>query len=333
MAYPLPVLGYILRRMVWAGVLAVAMTLVTFVILFKIPADPARFLVPNQNPTEQQLQVAREQLGVDDPFFVQYARYLWRVAHFDLGYSYTSIGFGSQPVAVRKKLREAIPVTASLMLGGAVIWLSIAIPLGTISALYAGSAFDRGALLFVLLGVSLHPLMLGLFLRQTLGYELGLAPVEGYCPIVGEGSCGPVGWAHHMLLPWLTISLLFAALYSRMIRVQVINELHEGYVRTARAKGARDSRILRSHVLRNAFLPILAMLGMDIGLVFGSAVFVEKVFGLAGLGNLMLNSSVGLIGYDLPAIAGVMLVVSLAVVLVNLVVDLLVGVLDPRVRY
>jgi peptide/nickel transport system permease protein len=135
-----------------------------------------------------------------------------------------------------------------------------------------------------------------------------------------------------MLLPWLTISLLFAALYSRMIRVQVIKELHEGYVRTARAKGARDSRILRSHVLRNAFLPILAMRGMDIALVFGSAVFVEKVFGLAGLGNLMLNRSVGLIGYDLPAIAGVMLVVSLAVVLVNLVVDLLVGVLDPRVR-
>jgi len=317
--------------MVWACVLVVAMTLVTFLILFKIPADPARFLVPNQNPTEHQLQVAREELGVDDPFVVQYGRYLWRVAHFDLGYSYTSLG-GRRPEAVRKELREAIPVTASLLLGGAGIWLSISIPLGTISALYAGSVFDRGALLFVLFGVSLHPLMLGLFLRQTLGYQLGLAPVDGYCPMVGEGSCGPVGWAHHMLLPWLTISLLFAALYSRMIRVQVINELREGYVRTARAKGAPDSRILRSHVLRNAFLPILAMLGMDIGLVFGSAIFVEKVFGLAGLGNLMLSRSVGLIGYDLPAIAGVVLVVSLAVVLVNLVADLLVGVLDPRVR-
>jgi peptide/nickel transport system permease protein len=325
------VIAYIVRRVLWAGVLAVAMTLVTFVILFKIPNDPARFLVPNQNPTEHQLEVAREQLGVDDPFFVQYGRFLWRAAHLDLGYSYTSLGI-RDPVAVTTELRQAIPVTASLLLGGAVIWLSIAIPLGTISAVRAGSAFDRGALLFVLLGVSLHPVVLGLFLRQTLGYELGLAPIDGYCPMVGEDGCGPVGWAHHMLLPWLTISMLFAALYSRMIRVHVLDELHEGYVRTARAKGARDSRILRSHVLRNSFLPILAMLGMDIGLIFGSAVFVEQVFGLAGLGNLALGASAGLVGFDLPVIAGVILVVSLTVVTVNLVVDLLVGVLDPRVR-
>jgi peptide/nickel transport system permease protein len=230
------VIAYIVRRVLWAGVLAVAMTLVTFVILFKIPNDPARFLVPNQNPTEHQLEVAREQLGVDDSFFVQYGRFLWRAAHLDLGYSYTSLGV-REPVAVTTELRQAIPVTASLLLGGAVIWLSIAIPLGTISAVRAGSAFDRGALLFVLLGVSLHPVVLGLFLRQTLGYEFGLAPIEGYCPMVGKDGCGPIGWAHHMLLPWLTISMLFAALYSRMIRVHVLNELHEGYVRTASAKG------------------------------------------------------------------------------------------------
>jgi len=126
--------------------------------------------------------------------------------------------------------------------------------------------------------------------------------------------------------------VLFAALYSRMIRVHVIDELREGYVRTARAKGAREARILRSHVLRNSFLPILAMIGMDIGLVFGSAVFVEEVFGLAGLGSLALGASAGLVGFDLPVIAGVILVVSMAVVLVNLVVDLLIGVIDPRVR-
>jgi peptide/nickel transport system permease protein len=237
-----------------------------------------------------------------------------------------------QPVPVTTELRRAIPVTATLLIGGAVIWLSIAIPLGVLSAVRPGSVFDRFALLFALLGISAHPVVVGLFLRQTLGYNLGLAPVEGYCPMVGEGSCGPVGWAHHMLLPWLTISVLFAALYSRMIRVHVIDELREGYVRTARAKGAREARILRSHVLRNSFLPILAMIGMDIGLVFGSAVFVEEVFGLAGLGNLALGASAGLVGFDLPVIAGVILVVSMAVVLVNLVVDLLIGVIDPRVR-
>jgi peptide/nickel transport system permease protein len=140
------------------------------------------------------------------------------------------------------------------------------------------------------------------------------------------------GWAHHMVLPWITISVLFAALYSRMIRVHVVEELHELYVRTARAKGATESRILRRHVLRNSLLPILAMIGMDIGLVFGSAVFVEQVFDLAGLGSLALGASAGLVGFDLPVIAGVILIVSLFVVLVNLIVDLLVGVVDPRVR-
>ena len=184
----------------------------------------------------------------------------------------------------------------------------------------------------MLLGISSHPVVIGLFLRQVVGYKFGLAPIEGYCAPVGDEGCGVVGWAHHMVLPWITLSVLFIALYSRMIRVHVINELHEMYVRTARAKGATESRVLGRHVLRNSLLPVLAMLGMDIGLVFGSVVFVEQVFGLAGLGSLALSASRGLVGFDLPVIAGVILVVSLFVVLVNLVVDLLIGVVDPRVR-
>ena len=128
-------LAYVIRRLLWAGVLVVAMTFVTFVILYKIPADPARFLVPNQNPADYQLEAAREKLGVDDPFFVQYGRFLWRTAHLDLGYSYTSIG-NREPTPVTTELRAALPVTASLLLGGAVIWLAIAIPLGLLSAVY-----------------------------------------------------------------------------------------------------------------------------------------------------------------------------------------------------
>jgi peptide/nickel transport system permease protein len=192
--------AYVIRRILWAGVLVVAMTFVTFVILFKVPNDPARFLVPNQNPTEHQLEVAREQLGVDDPFFVQYGRFLWRALHLDLGYSYASVGF-REPVPVTTELRRAIPITVSLLVGGAVIWLSVAIPLGLISALYAGSLLDRTLLFFVLLGVSSHPVVIGLFLRQFVGYRLGLAPIEGYCPPFGDDGCGVHGWAHHMLLP------------------------------------------------------------------------------------------------------------------------------------
>jgi peptide/nickel transport system permease protein len=230
------VVAYIIRRIVWAAVLVVAMTFVTFVILFKIPNDPARFLVPNQNPAEYQLEAAREKLGVDDPFVVQYGCFLWRAVHLDLGYSYASVGY-RDPVPVTEELRDAIPVTASLLFGGAVIWLSVAIPIGIISAVRAGSPLDRLLLFLVLLGVSSHPVVVGLFLRQTLGYELGLAPIEGYCSPFGQGGCGVVGWAHHLVLPWITISVLFAALYSRMIRVHVISELRETYVRTARAKG------------------------------------------------------------------------------------------------
>jgi peptide/nickel transport system permease protein len=324
-------LAYVVRRILWAGVLGVAMTFVTFVIVFEIPSDPARFLVPNQNPSEHQLEAAREKLGVDDPFFVQYGRFLWRVAHLDLGISYGSARIGA-PVPVTTQLRHAVPVTVSLLVGAAVLWLLIAIPLGLFSAAHAGSFLDRAALVFVLIGISAHPVVVGTFFRQVLAYKLGLAPVEGYCPIVGHGGCGPVHWAHHLLLPWLTLALLFAALYSRMVRIHVINELHEGYVRTARAKGATESRVLRVHVLRNSLLPILAMLGMDLGLAFGGAIFVEKVFGLAGLGNLMLGASAGSVGFDLPTITGVILVVSLAVVVFNLLVDLAMAVVDPRVR-
>lgn len=324
-------LAYVIRRLLWAGVLVVAMTFVTFVILFKIPNDPARFLVPNQNPAEYQLEAARKKLGVDQPFFVQYGRFLWRVAHLDLGYSYASIG-QRDPVPVTQELRDAIPVTASLLVGAAVLWLVIAIPLGTLSAVYAGSFLDRAALVFVLIGISAHPVVVGTFFRQFLGYELGLAPVAGYCPMIGKNGCGPAEWAHHLLLPWMTLAFLFAALYSRMVRIHVINELQEGYVRTARAKGATEARVVRKHVLRNSLLPIFAMLGMDFGLAFAGAIFIEEVFGLAGLGSLALGASAGLVGFDLPVIAGVILVVSIAVVIFNLMVDLLVGVVDPRVQ-
>jgi peptide/nickel transport system permease protein len=317
--------------LLWALFLVVAMTFVTFVIFFQIPADPARFLVPNQNPSEHQLEVAHEKLGVDDPFFVQYGRFLWRLAHLDLGYSFAFRTAG-KPTLVTTKVFRAVPVTVSLLLGGAVLWLAIAIPLGTLSAVYPGSLLDRAGLVFVLIGVSAHPVIIGLFFRQFLGYQLGLAPIEGYCPMVGKGSCGPAGWAHHMLLPWLTFSLLFAALYARMVRANVIQELHEHYVRTARAKGASELRVLRRHVLRNALLPVLAMLGMDFGLAFAGAVFVERVFALNGLGSLSIGATAGLVGFDLPVILGVVLVVSVAVVVFNLIVDLLLAAVDPRVR-
>jgi len=230
-------------------------------------------------------------------------------------------------------LKEAAPVTISLFFGATLIYLLIALPLGTLGALYPGSHLDRLILIFVLLGISAHPLIVGFFLRQTFAYKWRILPYGGYCPLVGETVCGgPVDWAQHLVLPWVTFAFLFAALYTRMTRAGVLEVLAEHWVRTARAKGAAEQRVMRAHVLRNAMLPIVTMIGMDLGFGFASAIFVEQVFGLPGLGSMAITALRGSVGFDLPAITGVVLVVSFAIVVINLVVDLLYVWLDPRIR-
>jgi peptide/nickel transport system permease protein len=320
------------KRAFWALVSIFVVTLITHVAFFQIPADPARFLVSNQAPTEQQLREAREKLGVDDPILVQYGTFVWNALHLDFGDSYQSIG-ARRPEPVRRQLAQAAPVTISLMFGAAVLWLAIAIPFGTLSALYPRSLLDRGFLFLAILGVSLHPIVIGLLLQQWFGYQWHLAPTVGYCPISGgEGCDGIRDWAHHLLLPWVSFALLFIALYSRMVRVTVMETLHENWVRVARARGASEWRVMRSHVLRNSLTPIVTMIGMDLGLMFGSAIFVERVFRLPGLGSMAASAARGEIGFDLPVLIGVVLVVSTVIILLNLAVDLVYAWLDPRVR-
>jgi peptide/nickel transport system permease protein len=325
---------YFIRRTLLALVSIFAVTLITYVAFFQIPADPARFLVPNQAPTEQQLREAREKLGVDDPFWVQYGRFMWHAAQLDFGDSWASIGVRRRE-SVRDQLTAAAPVTFSLMIGAALLWLAIAIPFGVLSALFPRSLLDRGFLFFALLGLSLHPILIGLSLQQWFGYRWQLAPTVGYCPIGGGGrpECGDVvDWAHHMVLPWASFALLFIALYSRMIRISVLETLQETYVRSARARGASEWRVMRSHVLPNSLSPVVTMLGMDLGLMFGSAIFIEAVFRLPGLGSMAARAARGDIGFDIPVLIGVVLVVSTTIVILNLIVDLLYAVLDPRVR-
>jgi peptide/nickel transport system permease protein len=226
---------------------------------------------------------------------------------------------------------QAAPVTASLVFGGAIVWLLIAIPVGLLSALRPRSALDRCATVFVLIGISAHPVWIGLILSYVFGEKLGLAPGGGYCDLVSPStSCGgPLQWAWHLWLPWVTFALMFAAIYMRMVRASVLEALGEDYVRTARAKGASEARIMRRHVLRNAMLPVVTMLGMDIGLALGGAVFVERVFGLPGLGGIALQS---LARRDLPVIMGIVLFGTLCVIVLNLLVDLLYTAIDPRSR-
>jgi peptide/nickel transport system permease protein len=316
---------YLIRRVLWACVLFVAVTMVTYVIFFIVPANPAN-LVCGRSCTPEAVRKTEKFLHLDEPVWQQYLRFLKQlVVDQSLGRSYATRRDVNSIVAA------AAPVTATLVFGGAIAWMLLALPVGILSALRPRSLLDRAAMVFVLVGISAHPVWIGLIFAYTFGFKLGWTPITGYCDFINPATeCGgPVQWAYHMILPWATFMILFAALYVRMIRANVLETLNEDYVRTARAKGAPESRVLRSHVLRNAMLPVVTMLGMDIGLALGGAVFTESVYGLPGLGRVVIQS---LENFDLPITQGVVVFATLAIILFNLVVDLLYAVIDPRIR-
>jgi len=319
------VIRYIIRRILWAFVLFIAVTIVTFVIFFVIPANPAA-LIAGKAPRPIDIQRAAHFIGTDRPVYIQYAKFFWRlVGHQSLGRSFAT------RQDVNSIVGRAAPVTASLVIGGAIVWMLIALPLGILSALRPRSLLDRIAMIFVLIGISAHPVWIGLIFAFVFGYKLHLTPITGYCNAVHPvGGCGgPVQWAYHLILPWFTFAILFAALYVRMIRANVMETLNEDYVRTARAKGAPEWRVMRSHVLRNALLPVVTMLGMDISLALGGAVFTESVYGLPGLGRTLLQS---LDAFDLPTTLGIVVFATISIIVINLLVDLLYAVIDPRIR-
>jgi peptide/nickel transport system permease protein len=312
---------YVFRRALWGIALLFAVTMATFVIFFVIPTEPGRI---GQGRSGEPIDL-RNSLGIDGPIYEEYAEFLSRIAHGSFGESW------SQRRDVNDLLFAAIPVTMSLVLGAAVVWLLIAVPLGVLSALRPRSLLDRAVTVAILIGVSTHPVWIGLILLYFLGGKAQAFPLGGYCDLITpETACGgPVQWAWHLVLPWLTFALLYAAIYMRMVRSSVLETINEDYVRTARAKGAPNWIVLRSHVVRNAMLPVVTMLGMDVGVWVANAIFVERVFALPGIGSLLAT---GIARRDLPVLMSIVVFVSVLVVVVNLVVDLLYAWLDPRVR-
>jgi peptide/nickel transport system permease protein len=311
--------------MLWACLLFVVITLVTYVIFFIIPANPAK-LSCGQRATERCIKSAEKTLGLDKPVYVQYGKFLERlVIHQNLGKSFTT------RQSVNTIVANAAPVTASLVFGGAILWMLIALPVGILSALKPRSLLDRSAMVFVLIGISAHPVWIGLILAYTVGFKLGWTPITGYCDFFNPATdCGgPVQWAYHLILPWITFAVLFAALYVRMIRANVMEASNEDYVRTARAKGAPEHTVIRGHILRNALLPVVTMLGMDIGAALGGAIFTETIFSLPGLGQTALNS---IQTFDLSVTQGIVVFATLSIIVFNLIVDLTYAVIDPRIR-
>ena len=321
-------LRFMIRRLLWAVFLFIAVTLVTYVIFFLAPANPERIICGGERARTECLEQARAELSLDRPIIVQYEKFLERlVLDRDLGKSYIT------EQSVNTIIKGAAPVTASLVFGGAIFWMMIGLSIGILSALRPRSLLDRGAMVFVLIGVSAHPVWIGLIFSYFFGAKLKLTPITGYCdafnPPQGLGCGGLVDWAHHMILPWATFAILFAALYVRMVRANVMETMNEDFVRTARAKGASEARVMRSHILRNALLPVVTMLGMDIGIALGGAIFTEAVYTLPGLGR---TAVVAIDQYDLPIVQGVVVFGTLAIITFNLVVDVLYAWIDPRIR-
>ncbi len=316
---------YIVRRLIWVGFLLFAVSLLTFVIFFLLPsADPAA-LRAGRHPTPELVEQIRTQLGLDRPWYVQFGDYLKDVVlHFDLGFSYQS------SLPVRELIFERLPATMSLALGAAVVWITIGITVGLVSSYWPRSIADRIAMGGSLVAISAPVYWLGLVALYLFADDIGrfkIFPGAGsYVPLTED----PVSWFTSLLLPWFVLAGTFAAVYARLLRSTMLDTLSEDYIRTARAKGLTERRVVLRHGLRSGITPIVTTAGLDLGVVLGGAILTESVFNIPGIGRLAYDS---IVNSDLPVIQGTVLVGAFFIVVSNLVVDILYAFIDPRVRY
>ncbi|MDP9100713.1 MAG: ABC transporter permease [Actinomycetota bacterium] len=316
---------FILRRALFGLVVLFVISVAVFVLFFVVaPGDPAANFV-GKNPTVEQIQQARVRYGLDKPIYVQYGKYVSGLVQGNLGYSFRN----EEPVT--KTLLARLPITASLALGAAVVWLLIGIPIGILAATKPRSIRDRAATVFALGGLSIPTFVIGLLFLYLFFYifrvnlHLNWFPGNGYVPFTDS----PRGWIDHLILPWFALALVSAASYSRITRGSLLEVLGEDYIRTARAKGLSERRVIFRHGLRSALTPVVTLLGIDVGTLLGGAIVTEQVFGLGGVGQLAVQSVV--IG-DLPVIFGTVLLAAFFIVISSILVDITYALLDSRVR-
>ena len=314
---------FLIRRLAWSALVVWLVATAVFVIYFAVPRDVAR-LIAGQRASEQTLVIVRARLGLDQPVHLQYAHYLERLVHGDLGDSFLT----QEPVT--DILARDLPVTSSLALGSSVLWLVIGVTAGVIAATRRRTRTDRTITTIALGLYSMPTFLLGQLLLFFLFFQLYMAGFEFFPPgSYVAFSDSPLQWARFLILPWLSIALVSAATYARLTRGAMLDVLDEDYIRTARSKGLSERRITYRHALRSALTPVLSQFGIDIGTLMGGVIVTEVVFGLPGLGREAVQA---ITNQDLPIIMGITLLSALLVVAANLVVDLLQAVLDPRVR-
>ncbi|HYR96497.1 MAG TPA: ABC transporter permease [Candidatus Binatus sp.] len=304
-------IGYVIRRILRAATTLLGTTLIIFVLVRVVPADPAVSIAgPKADP--ETLAAIRKDLGLDDPVVVQYGRYLWSLAHGDLGRSYMN---GRR---VHEVIRERVPATALLAGTSLAIGFFLGLVVGIATAARRGSVIDVGVLLGTLIGLSIPTFWLGNLLIYEFSYRMRLLPLGGY------------GTLRHLVLPAATLAIVEFFFYARFVHTNVASTLASDYIRTARAKGVPPVRLYFVHALRNALIPIVTLLGLDIAALMSGVVLTETVFNWPGLGRLAVQAVFNL---DIPLVAGTVLFLAVLVLLANLVVDLLYGVIDPRVQH
>jgi peptide/nickel transport system permease protein len=308
-------------------VLLLVVSFVTFLIFYLFPsADPAQLRAGKQ-PNPEQVEEIRKQLGLDRPWYEQYFEYMKQlVLHFDFGRSY------ERNIDVRTEIFSRLPATISLAGGAAVIFLVVGITVGTISGTRRHSLLDRFTMGASLVAISAPVYWLGLVALFLFSNDIGKIPIfEGSGSYPDDGLTGdPVQWFASLILPWLVLAATFTAVYARLLRGNLIEVMSEDYIRTARAKGLRERRVIVRHGVRSAITPIVTAAGIDIGVLLGGAILTESVFNVPGIGRLAFDS---IQNSDLPMIQGTVLIGAFFIITANLIVDVLYAFIDPRVTY
>ena len=314
---------FLVRRILTGIIVLWIVATGTFFLFFARPVQIVARELAGRAATPQIINEVIRNLGLDQPILVQYWHFLGNTAHGDFGFSY----FTGE--AVKTILAQDLPITASVVVGGVVLWLIVGLAVGILSATRARSLFDRVSTVGVLAGISMPVFVLGELLIIGVFLPLnqhGISWIQtGYYPL----SQGPIPWMGHMILPWITLAAVQAAVYTRLSRGSLLDTMGEDYIRTARAKGLSEARVIYRHGLRAALTPVVSQLGIDIGALLGGVIVVEQVFGLPGLGS---DSVQAIATGNLPVIIGFVLLASVFVVAANIIVDMSYALLDPRVR-
>ena len=312
-------LRFIIKRIAATIPVMAIVALFVFSLLYIAPGDPAAIIAGDQ-ATPADIERIRQNLGLDRPFLVRFGEWFWRILHGDLG---TSIFSG---VPVTNIILQRVEPTISLMLLTLAFAVATAVPMGVLAAWKAGTWIDRVFMSFAVLGFSVPAFVIGYLLAYVFALQLDWLPVQGYTPI--SAGLGP--WFENLILPSITLGCVYIALIARITRASMLEVLQQDYIRTARAKGLAQPSILFLHALKNAAVPIVTVIGIGVALLIGGAVVTESVFVIPGLGRLTVES---ILRRDYPIIQGVVLLFSFSYVLVNLLIDLLYTILDPRIRY